>query len=492
MSNNQKAPHRQVFLSGAGRLQEKVEPLQTRDKLLNLVARNAPLVLFMIDRDGIIRLSVGKATENLQALYPDRIGKSVAEVFHQYPQIVHNFQRALMGETFSAVEPLDSLVFDTRYTPLTDTHGNILGVIGVSTDITDQKKAEEALAQTEALFRVLYEKAGIGILLLDIQGRIVRSNPAFQQMVGFAREELEQMSYTDLHHPFDRLTGQQLLRDLSSGLRELSILEQRYHHKNGGFVWGRATASRIPGQSEETRFIITMIEDITSRKQIEQELSEMRRRLMQNRENERLRLAQELHDNPLQDVIALSFQVQGLQNEVGDGAVRQELQMMQETLTELSGKLRTIAGELRPPALAPFGLYKAIQSHSDNFQKMHPDLQIILQLARDDQQLPEETRLALFRIYQESLNNIIRHSKADIAWIRLMLDEKSVVLEIQDNGQGFELPARWIQLAREGHLGLIGARERTEAIGGNFEVISSPGEGTLIRATVPRSGNGDI
>jgi PAS domain-containing protein len=72
----------------------------------------------------------------------------------KYPQFIQNFQRALTGETFSDIETLDSLVLDTRYTPLTDTNGNILGVIGVSTDITDQKKAEEALAQTEALFRV--------------------------------------------------------------------------------------------------------------------------------------------------------------------------------------------------------------------------------------------------------------------------------------------------------------------------------------------------
>jgi signal transduction histidine kinase len=216
----------------------------------------------------------------------------------------------------------------------------------------------------------------------------------------------------------------------------------------------------------------------------------MRRRLMQSRENERLRLAQELHDNPLQDIVGLSFQVQGLQNDLEDHDAGQELRAMQETIEQLIGKMRAIAGELRPPALAPFGLFKAIQSHSENFKKKHPDLKIILQLAKDDQLLSEETRLALFRIYQESLNNIVRHSQADQVWIRLMLDEDQVVLEIKDNGQGFELPARWIYLARKGHLGLIGARERTEAIGGMFEVQSSPGKGTLIRAVVPRNGNG--
>jgi PAS domain S-box-containing protein len=490
MSSNQRPPHSAVLLSGAGHLHDQVEPLQTRDKLLNLVARNAPLILFMIDRDGIIRLSVGKAAENLHSLYPERIGKSVYEVYREYPQTIHNFERALTGEPLSVVETLGSLVLDTRYSPLTDTQGNILGVIGVSTDITDQKKAEEALAQTEALFRVLFEKAGMGILVLDRGGKILRSNPAFLCMVGYARDELEQMNYLDLNHPDDRQVGQQLFYGLAAGERELYTLERRYHRKDGSFAWGRVTASRIAGQNNSTLFIITMIEDITDRKQIEQELIEMRRRLMHSRENERLRLAQELHDSPLQDIIGLSFQVQGLENDLSDSDAGRELRMMQETLQVVMGKMRTIAGELRPPALAPFGLYKAIQSHSDNFTKTHPAPHIILDMAHDDQILPEDTRLALFRIYQESLNNIIRHSGAKHVWIRLLLEDEQVVLEVQDDGQGFELPARWIQLAREGHLGLIGARERTEAIGGRFEVLSSLGEGTLVRAVVPRNDSG--
>jgi PAS domain S-box-containing protein len=319
---------------------------------------------------------------------------------------------------------------------------------------------------------------------------MLRSNPAFQQMIGYRAEELEQMSYTDLHHPNDRVIGENLFSDLISGRRELFSLEQRYRCKNGREAWGQVTASRFIHQGDETQFVIVMLKDITERKQIEQELVEMRRRLMQSRENERLRLAQELHDNPLQDIVGLSFQVQGLQNDLKDHDAGQELRAMQETIEQLIGKMRAIAGELRPPALAPFGLFKAIQSHSENFKKKHPDLKIILQLAKDDQLLSEETRLALFRIYQESLNNIVRHSQADQVWIRLMLDEDQVVLEIKDNGQGFELPARWIYLARKGHLGLIGARERTEAIGGMFEVQSSPGKGTLIRAVVPRNGNG--
>ncbi|MEN4041048.1 MAG: PAS domain S-box protein [Anaerolineaceae bacterium] len=352
--------------------------------------------------------------------------------------------------------------------------------------VSTQRKVEAALAHTEAFLEVLFEKAGIGILLIDAQERLLRSNPAFQQMVGRTEQELEQMRYSSLHHPFDQAAGQQLFNDLITGRRELFTVEQRYLRSSGEVVWAHVIASRLASQDEETKFVIAMLEDVTEQKQIEQELEEMRRRLMLSRENERLRLAQELHDSPLQEIIGLSFQVQNLLVSQGEIDTLQELRKMQTTLELIARKMRALASDLRPPTLAPFGLCIALQSHSENVQRSHPNFNINLQLDRDDQSLPEETRLALFRIYQESLNNIIRHSKADQVWIRLALDAEQVILEIQDNGQGVNLPARWISLARDGHFGLVGARERAEALGGRFEVCSSPGGGTLIRVVVPR------
>ena len=104
----------------------------------------------------------------------------------------------------------------------------------------------------------------------------------------------------------------------------------------------------------------------------------------------------------------------------------------------------------------------------------------------DGQTLPEQTRLALFRIYQAALINVTRHAAARQVFIRFSLAEEQVVLEIQDDGQGFELPERWIEMARQGHLGLIGMVERVESIGGQLNVVSAPGQGTLIQAIVPR------
>ena len=99
--------------------------------------------------------------------------------------------------------------------------------------------------------------------------------------------------------------------------------------------------------------------------------------------------------------------------------------------------------------------------------------------------------MALFRICQQALNNVQRHAQANQVTIRLKLDSEQVILEVEDNGCGFQMPQRRIELARQGHLGLVGAAERAEAIGGQLKIISSPQNGTLIQAIIPRFMNPD-
>jgi signal transduction histidine kinase len=91
----------------------------------------------------------------------------------------------------------------------------------------------------------------------------------------------------------------------------------------------------------------------------------------------------------------------------------------------------------------------------------------------------------LFRVYQEALHNVLRHSQANAVTVRFRLGAKRALLEIQDNGVGFDLPSHWIKLARQGHLGLIGAMERAQDIGGRLRIKTAPGQGTAIQVVVP-------
>ena len=358
-------------------------------------------------------------------------------------------------------------------------------IIAEGRDITAYKRTSEALNQSEARFKTIYEESGIGIVIKGMDGKMLDCNPAFQFMLGYTAEELLKFDYLEITHPLDKGISRKLFNELVSGKRNNYFLEKRYLHKNGQPIWTHITASLVGEPDRQAQFVIAMVENITTTKEIENELNELQRRLMHSREMERLRLAQELHDGPLQEIIGVTYQLESLEDTHADETYREQLKSIQVALNQLAGSVRTICGELRPPTLVPFGLEKTIKSHAEQFQEAHPELTINLTLAQDGQTLSEPVRIALFRIYQEALNNILRHAQASQVEIRFWLEEEQAVIEIQDNGKGFVLPERWINLARQGHLGIVGAQERVKEFGGNLEVVTKPGKGTTIRAVIP-------
>ncbi len=222
------------------------------------------------------------------------------------------------------------------------------------------------------------------------------------------------------------------------------------------------------------------------RKKVEAELAETQQRLADSREEERLHLARELHDGPLQDLIGARFQLGVLKRLVKEEKSLTQLQSAQDNLHIVMQTLRTMCHELRPPALAPFGLERAIRAYAKRFQQAHPDLEIQLELDADYQSLPERFRLALYRIYQHALANIVRHAQASNIRVQFKLESHQVTLKIMDDGYGFVVPDSFLELAREGHLGLLGSAERASAIGGKLKVKSALDTGTTLLVTAPR------
>lgn len=215
------------------------------------------------------------------------------------------------------------------------------------------------------------------------------------------------------------------------------------------------------------------------------ELDDVKRLMIESRERERMRLAQELHDAPIQDLYGLIYQIDELQDFIKDEAGTAILKDFHHTLTRIINTLRTMCGELRPPSLSAFGLEVAIRDHLEKFREQHPELQIHLSLMRDQQVLPNSLRLSLFRIYQQAMTNVASHANATEICIRFGWDDEAITLEVEDNGVGFDVPQQWIELVRQERFGLMGVAERLESIQGRLEVISAPGDGTVIRAHVP-------
>lgn len=351
--------------------------------------------------------------------------------------------------------------------------------------VIERSQARQNLQRSEARFRTVFEESGLGIKVIDLQGHILDSNDALAQMLGYSTEEMHGKSFTDLTDPRDLRETLAKFQDLLKGEYDHFKIEKRYIRKDGKILWGHLTMSLVRDTNGKPQYAIGMVEDINRRKEIEAELTEVQRRLMESTEAERLNLAQELHDGPIQDLYGVSFQLQQLDSDLQGHPNQETVNEIRSSIQSVISILRYTCGELRPPTLAPFGLEKAIRSHAEHFQESHPELTVQLDLMRDGQLLSEQTRLALYRNYQQLVSNVVRHAEATQLMIRLKVDDQYVTLDVEDNGCGFHLPDRWIELARSGHLGLVGASERAEALGGHIEVKSKPGGGTLIRTIVP-------
>ncbi|MCA9980897.1 MAG: PAS domain S-box protein [Anaerolineales bacterium] len=352
------------------------------------------------------------------------------------------------------------------------------------------------------LFHTIFETADLGVILLTADGLIHRANPAFQQMCHQTVDELAGQSFLTLISAHTRPLWVHYWEPIMAGQRPSAQLEIQLilpQDPTPRPLWVSMTLART---NSDPPLMLALVQDITPRKTTEADLRELRHRLGQSREKTQLRLAQDLHDGPMQELYAAQFQLQALARRNGvqtDPAAQEALQTTQAIFQGVNKSLREICGELRPPTLVPFGLATAVRSLAETLQERYPNLTFTLHLDDDGQRLPEPMRLALYRIAQEAVNNVLKHAQATRILINLHLIETNqhtarpseIVLEVQDNGRGFAVPARWIELARQEHLGLVGAAERAEDINGQFLILSTPGKGTIVRITAPLPPTGE-
>jgi signal transduction histidine kinase len=262
--------------------------------------------------------------------------------------------------------------------------------------------------------------------------------------------------------------------------------EHRALRKDGTILWVKTIFTVIKHGTGDNApvFIVGIVDNITEQKRLEAEMAELNGRLQTSTELERLRVAQELHDGPMQSLHSALYRVEELRAKSGP-PLADDLEEVKGTIQGVLQDLRATAKELRPPTIFNFGLENAIRSHANDIIEKHPQIEMSLSLAHDRQNLPEKVRLALFRIFQQSMANVIRHSEATQVRVRFSFDAEEAYLEVSDNGKGFKVPHNWIDFVRHGHYGLAGAAERATALGGVLSVESKPGDATVVRVTIP-------
>jgi PAS domain S-box-containing protein len=359
-------------------------------------------------------------------------------------------------------------------------------------EITERLSAKQALAMSEERFRSIFESVTVGIKVLNLEGRILQTNDAFQSMMGYSEDELMGNYFHKFLHPEDMRQAIKLFDDVKRNSISSFRFEHRTINKYKSIVWVKTIFTVIKGgkNEDEPAFIVGIVENITEQKRLALEMAELNSRLQSSMELERLRLAQELHDSPMQSLYSAIYRIEELRN-AADPELKEALMDVKQHIQNVLQDLRATAKELRPPTIFNFGLENAIRSHANDILEKHPNLSIHLSLAHDRQILPEKVRLALFRIFQQSLANVIRHAKATEVHVRFSFDAEEVHLEISDNGKGFNVPPNWIDFVRQGHYGLAGAAERANALGGVFRVQSKPEHSTTIQVTIPWKESGE-
>jgi PAS domain S-box-containing protein len=245
------------------------------------------------------------------------------------------------------------------------------------------------------------------------------------------------------------------------------------------------TLTPIHGPDGGIEAVVGAKRDITEENRLRENLYFYIREITRAQEEERKRIARELHDETIQALAALILDIADISGEVQLPEVtKQRLQRLSATINSVLEEVRRFCHELRPGLLERLGLIASLGILTDDLTTCS-DINCSLQIVGSERQLSSEAELMLFRIVQEALRNVKKHSRATSVVVRVEFNREKVKVDVSDNGDGFRLPEDISDFARQVKLGLIGIKERTRLLNGSLRVHSAIGHGTTVTVEVP-------
>lgn len=379
--------------------------------------------------------------------------------------------------------------------PHIDERGNLVGTITSFVDVTEQRRANDALRESEERFRTLVRDLHVAVVLYRPDGRIEYGNPAAYHMFGVPEGTAENKFPEDYgvvpvdengkDIPMDRRPVKTVIRN---GVPlETSVLGLRYPGAPNRIVW--IYGNVVPQFDPNGKLIrvIASFADITEMRNAQRAVRQLSTELLKLQDEERRRIGRELHDGLAQTVLAINLSLAQARQSINprQHASGQALDRARAMTHQMSREIRTLSYLLHPPLLDDLGLLSALKEYVQGFSErsgIHTTLEIVSAFAR----LPQSIELALFRVIQESLGNVQKHSGSASAVVRLSYENATVRLEVVDSGHGLILPSNGAHDPRAARLGvgIPGMRERIAQLGGHLHIISGP-NGTTVRATIP-------
>jgi two-component system, NarL family, sensor histidine kinase DegS len=369
--------------------------------------------------------------------------------------------------------------------PIRDDHGDIIGAIETLADVTERKKAEEALQDSEYNYRNLFESALDPIWVNDEEGYIQAANESTARLTGYSVAELRGSNLSLFLADPTLSSLREIHNKLLLGLTLPDSHELKIVRKNGSEAFCKVATNLIVRNST-TRMFQNIARDVTREKRLYENQQYYLKEITRAQEEERKRIARELHDSTAQNLIALMHQVENLLDEKATLPISQakSLWSFYEHIRDVLQEVRRFSRDLRPSILDDLGLIPAIEWLSGE-TKSNYGIEAGLQINGNERRLTPEAELLLFRIVQESVNNVIKHAKATKVDIEVIFAEKQITLVVTDNGVGFSPPVHMGGLIHTGKLGIAGIEERIQLLGGTLKISSEPDRGTSILVSAP-------
>jgi PAS domain S-box-containing protein len=359
---------------------------------------------------------------------------------------------------------------------------------GVSIDISERRRAEEALRTSEARLAAGADLAGLAFYEVDFGEGATYFDDRFRDLCGVPSDREQGLRtlefWMEQLHPDDRPRVLDARDQLHDGRLEQLSFEYRFLHPAHGEKWihhvARVATRDATGHTVKSYGVLR---DITARKRTEDELRDLSRRLIRAHEEERALLARELHDDVTQRLAVLAIDVGRAELAAPDGAQAEPMRAVREGLVRLSEDVHSLAYQLHPSVLEELGLAEALRTECERVgRKGRVDLSV--EIDPRPAVVGRDAALCLFRVAQEALNNVSRHAGAHAASVALRQMDGGLLLAVRDDGVGFDPGS-----PREGRsLGLASMRERVRLVNGTLDVESAPGRGTAIVAWVPADG----
>jgi PAS domain S-box-containing protein len=358
--------------------------------------------------------------------------------------------------------------------------------------IDECEQAQFALRESELKYATLVEDALIGVYIIQ-DGKIEFANEKFADIYGYSKDELLGMDSLNLVHPDDRPLVKKLREKRLRKENVPAEYESKGLKKNGDIIWVMRSFSQITYKGRPA--ISGIVADISKRRRAEEalrksdkELRVLSNQLLSAEEKERKRIARELHDGIGQALSAIKFSVENALLEVRAaahpidlGSLEAVIPLTRKTIEEV----RRIVKDLRPSILDDLGILATIGWFCREFQNVYAEIRIETTIDVEEDEVPLYLKTTIYRIMQEALNNVAKHSQASFVHLQLKKNKRHLNLSIQDNGRGFNLDkAMALKTSRRG-FGLASMRERAELSGAGFSIDTVPGKGTTIKIAWP-------